>query len=247
MSQPDTAAATIIHKIEEKPSWFVDIINKFTILCSLICYGIIAYLLIYHFDLLILLFTDYDKLNDFIAFEYKGPIFWIAMFFNVVLSVNPFAQLVPIPQLISFFYGFERGMLFCILGAMISYILTLYLARSLGSPIVKKIIGEKNWEKVQILADEEGVFPFFIGHLFPIFPDAIVAWVAGTTRLSIVKLTIVSTIARLPGMALTVLIGSGQIVKNPYLTSTVFITLVTISLLLARYRKQIMGIMNRKK
>lgn len=235
----------LIQEIEEEPSRFVQAINTFTIACSLVCYGIIAYLLLFHFDLLRLLFTDYTKLQDFISHGYKGPIFLGALFFNVVLSINPLAQLVPIPQLIAFFYGFWKGFIFSILGAIISYVLTLYISRSLGRKIVKKIVGEKNWERVQILANEEGVFPFFIGHLFPIFPDAIVAWVAGTTELSFTKLTIVSTIARIPGILLTVLIGSGIILQNPYLTGGIFIALMATSLLLTKYRKQIIKLMNR--
>jgi uncharacterized membrane protein YdjX (TVP38/TMEM64 family) len=235
----------LINEIEDEPSQFVRLINQFTVVCSLVSYAIIAYLLIFHFDLIKLLFTDYSKLQDFISYQYKGPIYLTALFFNIILSVNPFAQLVPIPQLIAFFYGFSRGFIFCMITATASYVLTLYLSRTLGRKVVKKIIGEKNWEKVRILADEEGVFPFFIAHLFPIFPDAIVAWVAGTTDLPFIKLTVVSTIARIPGILLTVLVASGVITENYYLTAGLFIGLILISSLLTKYRKQILKLIDK--
>jgi uncharacterized membrane protein YdjX (TVP38/TMEM64 family) len=239
--------ASIDLEVIENPATLIKYLNKFTFVVSIICYLCIAYLVIFHFELIRLFFTDYTKLYSFLTEGIRGPVFLIALLFNIVLSINPFAQLVPLTSIIAFFYGFEKGLVFAILTVIFSTILTLMLSRNFGNTAVKKIIGESNWKKVKILANEEGSFPFFIAHLFPVFPDAIVVWIAGITSISIAKLTIVGLLARLPGITLSVLIGSGLVTENIWLTGGLFATLVAISALLAKFRKQIMRLINQNK
>ena len=231
-------------EITQNPAKLIKYLNKFTFIVSIICYLCLAYLLIFHFDLIRLFFTDYKQLYSFLTEGIRGPVFLIALLFNIILSINPFAQLVPLTSIISFFYGFEKGLVFAIFTVICSTILTIMLSRNFGNSAVKKIIGVSNWKKVKVLANEEGVFPFFIAHLFPIFPDAIVVWIAGITHISILKLTIVGLLGRLPGITLTVLIGSGLVTENIWLTGGLFVTLVTISAILAKFRKQIMRLLN---
>lgn len=208
---------------------------------------IIAYLLLFHFHLIREFFSDYSSIQKFITPELKLPIFLSALFISVILSINPFAQLVPITSMISFFYGFKYGMIFAMLSVFISEVLTLYLSRNLGKKFVKRILGEKNWNKLNLLADEEGTLPFFIAHLFPVFPDSIVAWVAGTTNVPILRMAVIALIARIPGNLVTVLIGSGIVTKNVWLTAGLFITLVSTAFLMNKYRKKILAMMDRKK
>jgi uncharacterized membrane protein YdjX (TVP38/TMEM64 family) len=244
---PDSRTSKIIHEIEEKPSLFVQILNTFTLISTIICYGIIGYLLIFHFELLRLFFTDYGQLQNFITPGLKIPIFFIALFFGVILSIYPFAQVIPITSMVAFFFGFKWGMLFGCLSFFISTTLIMVLSRHLGNKVVKKIIGDKNWTKAKILADEEGALPFFIAYLFPIFPNSIISWIAGITNISILKLSTGALIAQIPGIAVSVLIGSGMITKNIYLTGGLFISLVLVAFTMNRYRKNILNFMNKTK
>lgn len=230
-----------------KPSLLLKILNNTSILASVICYGIIIYLLIFHRDLVTYFFEDYHRLRDFITPGLRVPIFLIALFFSVVLAINPFAQLVPILSMIAFFYGINWAIIFGCISNAISTLLTLSLSRHYGQKAVKKILGANNWEKVKVLADEEGALPFFIAHLFPIFPDAIVVWIGGTTHIPFAKYTAASVLARIPGLYIAALIGSGVVTEDPWFTTATFLTLVAISLLLTKYRKQILNLVDRNK
>lgn len=233
--------------IEQNPSLLVHILNYLTVATSIVCYGLIFYIIFYHYDLVKLFFTDYTQLEKFISPSLKVPIFLAAFVLNTILSINPFAQLVPLTSIIAFFYGIKWGMLFGSSSFFLATYLTVLLSRNLDHRVVKKIIGEANWGKVNILADEEGVLPFFIAYLFPIFPNAIISWVAGVTKINPLKLSISAVIAQSPGIFVSVLIGSGIVAKSPYLTGGLFITLVIVSVLLTRYRKELVNLINKTK
>jgi uncharacterized membrane protein YdjX (TVP38/TMEM64 family) len=234
-------------EIERKPSQFVKILNYFTIVSTILCYGIIIYLLIFHFELIRLFFSDYNKLQDFITPGLKIPIFLVALLFSVILSIYPFPQVIPLTSMMAFFYGFKGGLLFGSLSFFISTYLIIVLSRHLGNTVVKRIIGEKNWKRANILANEEGILPFFIIYLFPIFPNSIISWVAGVTKIPVFKLSFSALIAQLPGIAISVLIGSGLVTKNIYLTGGMFVTLVAIAFLMNKNRKRILNFINRNK
>lgn len=230
-----------------KPSNLLKILNYISIIGSVVCYGVIIYLLIFQHDLLKYFFDDYHRLREFITPGLRIPIYVIALLFSVVLAINPFAQMVPLLSMIAFFYGVSWAMIFGCVSNAISTVLTLSLSRHYGQKAVKRIIGEKNWQKVKILADEEGSFPFFIAHLFPVFPDAIVVWIGGTTHIPVTEYTIISVVSRVPGLFIAALIGSGIITENPVFTIATFAGLIAVSLLLTKYRKQILNFMNRNK
>lgn len=247
MSKVHVPAQMLIKDIEHKPSLFVKFLNYITIIVTVVCYTIIAYLLFFHFDLIKLFFTDYSKLREFITPGLRVPIYLVSLIFSIVISINPFAQVVPLTSIIAFFYGFIPGVIFGSLSFFFSTYITMQLSRHLGHSVVKKIIGERNWNKVTILANEEGVLPFFIAYLFPIFPNAIISWIAGTTKINTLKLSIWAFIAQFPGIVLSVLIGSGVITKNFRLTGGLFLVLVISAILMSKYRKNILDLMNRKK
>ncbi|MFW5719923.1 MAG: TVP38/TMEM64 family protein [Candidatus Dojkabacteria bacterium] len=240
-------APKLVQEIEEKPAWFVSVLNRVTIGITIVCYGIIAYLAIFHFDLIKLFFTDYKQLQEFITPGLRIPLLIVFFIFAVVLAINPFAQLVPIISIVAFFYGFELSVVFGLVSFFLAVSLTMSLSRYLGHNVVKKIIGEKNWDKARILADEEGVLPFFIAYLFPVFPNAIITWIAGTTNVSIPRLATVATIAVTPGTIISALIGSGLVTENYILTGSMFVVLILIAVIMSKFRKHILNLINRNK
>lgn len=236
-----------IEEIKHHPSKFVKVVNILTIMAMIVCYGFIGYVLIFHFDFVKYFFTDYSKLQTFINPDLKLPIFILAMLFSIVVSVNPLGQAIPITSIIAFFYGFPIGLLFGCLTFFCETCVIMSISRHMGSSTVKKIIGQKNWKKVEILANEEGILPFFIAYLFPVFPNSIISYVAGITHVPIFKSAIFALLGQFPGIVLSVLVGSGVITENIYLTVGLFIALVTVAFLMNRYRKNILDLINQTK
>jgi uncharacterized membrane protein YdjX (TVP38/TMEM64 family) len=229
------------------PSRFIKFLNYFALAVSVVCYGILAYLLIFHFELVRLFFGDYQKLREFITPGWRAPIYGISLIVSIVTGINPFAQMVPFTSLISFFYGFWPGLLFGVLSAFSSAFLTMNISRHLGNNAVKKIIGEKNWNKANILATEEGRLPFIIAYVFPVFPNTIVSWIAGITAIAILPLSLSSALVQIPGITISVLIGSGIITQNAWLTGGMFATLVAFAILLNKNRPRILKLIHPEK
>lgn len=235
----------ILEDIRENPSTFAKILNYTTLAITIISYIIIIFLIIFNFDLVVLFFTDYTKLKEFFDPNLKFMIFAITFIFSIVLSISPFAQFVPFVSFIAFFYGYEIGTIFGMITFYISTYLTISLSRNLGSSIVIKIIGEKNWKRVAMLSDDEGAISFFIAYLFPIFPNAIISWVAGLTKISPTKLSLTAVIAQFPGILIAALIGSGLINKNPLLSVTLVLILIISSYLMHIKRNSILRLLRK--
>lgn len=237
----------IVHDIEKKPSAFVKSLNIITLISSIICYAILIWFVIFEFGLIRSFFGgDFDKLRTYINSDYRVIIFIGAFIVNFLLSLNPFAQLVPIVSMISFFYGFRWGLFFGITNFFVATFITIHISRHLGGKVVRKIIGEKNWKRANLLADEEGLLPFNIAYLFPVFPNAIISWIAGITRLSVLKLAIGATIFQSPGIVIGVLVGSGYVTQNWFLSIGLFLGLCLTAILMATNRKKILKLINRK-
>jgi uncharacterized membrane protein YdjX (TVP38/TMEM64 family) len=227
-------------KIAQESSLFIKILNYFTVAVAVVCYAVLLYLLIFHFELIKCFFGDYQKLREFIVPGWRLPIYGTAMIFCIVTSLSPFAQVVPFTSLIAFFYGFWPGLLFGMAGFFASAFLTMTISRHLGNTMVKKAIGEKNWNKANILAAREGLIPFVIAYIFPVFPNAAVSWIAGITGVTILPLALAGTLAQIPGIIISVLVGSGIMTQNFYLASGLFITLIGIAVILNKNRPRIL-------
>lgn len=227
-------------EITREPSSFIKGLNYFTLAVAVVCYAVLIYLAIFHFELIKLFFGDYRKLREFIIPAWRLPIYGTAMIFCIVTSLNPFAQVVPFTSLIAFFYGFWPGLLFGMTAFFASAFLTMTISRHLGKTIVKKVIGEKNWNKTNIMADREGLIPFVIAYIFPVFPNAVVSWIAGITGVTILPLALAGTVAQIPGIIISVLVGSGIITQNLYLAGGLFFSLIFIAVILNKNRSRIL-------
>jgi uncharacterized membrane protein YdjX (TVP38/TMEM64 family) len=231
---------TLYQEIAQEPSPFIKYLNYFTVAVAVVCYAVLLYLVIFHFELITLFFGQYQKLREFIIPGWRLPIYGIAMIFCIVTSLTPFAQVVPFTSLIAFFYGFWPGLLFGMAGFFASAFLTMTISRHLGKNMVKKVIGPKNWNKANILAGREGLIPFVIAYIFPVFPNAVVSWIAGITGVTILPLALAGTLAQIPGIIISVLVGSGIMTQNFYLAGGLFIALIFIAVILNTNRPRIL-------
>ena len=227
------------------PPPLVRVLNVFTLVSTVLCYGVIVWLVVFHRDLFRYYVTDYTQLRHFITPELRVPLFLVGLFFSVALSIWPVAQLVPLVSMAAFFYGFEWGMAFGGLSFFFATALTMTLSRHMGTAAVKRVIGAKNWEKANLLADREGSLPYLIAYLLPLFPNSIVSWIAGTTRLPILPLSGAALISQLPGIAVSVLIGSGLVMQNRYLTGGTFFGLVALAIVLHYNRPRLLALLGR--
>lgn len=143
-----------------------------------------------------------------------------------VQSFGPFAPVLyillqitqtvvaPIPgQLVGSVGGFlfgPWGILWTTIGTIIGCWLVFLLARRFGRPLLEKIFKKSVIAKFDfILEAKSASLILFAIFLLPGFPDDVVCYLAGLTKLSIKRLMILVTLGRLPTIILTNYIGAG--------------------------------------
>lgn len=143
-----------------------------------------------------------------------------------VQSFGPFAPLLyillqvtqtvvaPIPgQIVGSVGGFifgPWGILWTTIGTLIGCWLVFLLARRFGRPLLEKIFKKSVVAKFDfILEAKSASLILFAIFLLPGFPDDVVCYLAGLTKLSIKRLMLLVTLGRLPTIILTNYIGAG--------------------------------------
>lgn len=143
-------------------------------------------------------------MNDF------GP--W-APFFYVALQILQ-VVVAPVPgQIVGGVGGFlfgHWGILWTTIGSFIGFWLVFSIARKFGRPLIEKIFKKPAVEKFDFIINAKGsaliIFAIF---LLPGFPDDLVCYIAGLTKLSMKKLMLISILGRFPTIVITNYIGMG--------------------------------------
>lgn len=156
-----------------------------------------------------------------------GPLVFMGVQFLQVL-------VAPIPGQIAgaiagALFGAFWGTVYSMAGALIGYTVIFLLARKFGRPLVDRFVSPKYLEKFDYLTKESGVFVFFLIFLLPAFPDDVICYIAGLSKIRIRTLILISLAGRLPGFIGLSLIGAGAADGN----ATLVTVLLTVSAIVA--------------
>jgi len=172
-------------------------------------------------------FPDIDKLKNFIlSFGLFAPIIFIILQIGQVL-------LAPIPGQLTgllggFLFGVAKGTLYSTTGAVIGTLLSIVLVRKFGKPFVKKVVDKKTFNKFDKFFEKRGTLTLFLIYLLPFFPDDIINFIAGLSKLKTKEIVLIAFIGRLPGIFVLSLIGAGF---SNYQANFVYLLLGILSLI----------------
>jgi uncharacterized membrane protein YdjX (TVP38/TMEM64 family) len=107
-----------------------------------------------------------------------------------------------------YLYGFWVGLLYGWLGTVTGSVLAMCIARFAGRPLVARLVRPDVLERLDRFAAGRGLLFFFLVFLIPGLPDDVFCFVAGLTRLPILALVTLAAVARVPGMAASIWLGS---------------------------------------
>jgi len=216
--------------------------NFLKILGYILLVLIILTLIIYFWNLFGTFFSDIVKVRDFIlGFGILAPFIFIAL---VILQV----LFAPIPgQFIGFVGGFLFGIYLGVIYSMIGLILgswiVFIIARKLGRPFVERIINKTSLKKFDKLMDKKGKMTLFLIYLLPAFPDDLISYLAGLTKIRIGTLILISTIGRLPGFVVLNLVGAGIASQNSTPSIIVFVVVMILSFFIYFYQESLEKLM----
>ncbi len=106
-------------------------------------------------------------------------------------------------------FGFWHGLLLSVLGITIGSAIAMGSSRVLGEAVVRRFVPSPLLARFDHLAGANGMWSFFLIFLLPVFPDDAVCFMAGLTRLPLHRLLLVSTLGRLPGIAVLTFVAAG--------------------------------------
>ena len=171
----------------------------------------------------IIMYIILNKLNVFEKLssvaEFKKYINSLGAFGIVMYILIQILQVVflPIPASIicivgSLIYGPLIGGLYCCIGVVIGSVLSYIIGRVFGYRLVAWIIGEDKTNKYAgILRKRGGIF-LALAFLLPMFPDDILCFIAGVTKMATKTFILISLITRPIGVICMAIFGSGYII-----------------------------------
>lgn len=162
---------------------------------------------------LVSFFGDPDRVTKLI--EDAGA--WGPILFILIQIGQVFAA--PIPGQVTgfvggFLFGPTLGAIYATIGGTIGCTLVFVLARRLGRPFVERFVNPKTLDRFDYFTESGGPLVLLIIFLVPIFPDDLICYIAGLTRIPIHRLVLVALVGRIPGYVVFSLTGSGAAQAN---------------------------------
>lgn len=177
-------------------------------------------------------------------FKSFGATAWLIFFLIQLAQVI----VLPIPAQITTVAGaviFGGGIAFLIsmLAVILGSIIAFAIGRKLGVDIAIKISDKQTVDKYRNLLTKKGILFLPIMFIFPLFPDDLLCFIAGTTKMSWLYFLIVTVISRPIGLGAICLFGSGDII--PFsgwgipVWIIIFILLAVVAFFLLKYQEKI--------
>jgi len=146
-------------------------------------------------------------------FGIYGPLIFIGITILQVIFAPIPGQLAGVVG--GFLFGIILGTIYALIGIGVGAFLVFFISRKLGRPFVEKVVNKKTLNKFDKKIQKGGIPVLFIIFLLPFFPDDLICYIAGLTKIKIRYLVAMSVFARIPSHLLYSSIGAGMSLTNP--------------------------------
>lgn len=138
----------------------------------------------------------------------------------------------PVELMLGFVWGPWIGMLTSLLGIFIGTTVIFLLVKRFGRPFVRKIVGDKDLSTYKFLSDPKKIdLTVFVLFFIPGTPKDALTYIAPLAPIKPVKYLVIATLARIPSVITSTLLGD-SIAEGEYLVSViVFAVTALISVL----------------
>jgi uncharacterized membrane protein YdjX (TVP38/TMEM64 family) len=168
----------------------------------------------------------------------RGPLLCIGIqFLQVVFFMVP-GEITQIAA--GYVFGAWLGLLYSIIGIMLGSAFDFGFARTVGRPVMRKLLGERTLERVDhALTTYRGKSALFLLFLLPGMPKDAMSYGAGLMKMNLGEFVAISGLARLPALLFSTMIGD-QLYDRDYTTVAVIVAvgaLVTLGFYLFEKRR----------
>jgi uncharacterized membrane protein YdjX (TVP38/TMEM64 family) len=143
----------------------------------------------------------------------RGPLICIGIqFLQVVFFMVP-GEITQIAA--GYVFGAWLGLLYSVIGIMLGSAFDFAFARTVGRPVVQKVLGERTLERVDAaLSTQRGRSALFVLFLIPGMPKDAMSYGAGLTKIGLGEFVAISGLGRLPALLFSTMIGDQLYDRN---------------------------------
>ena len=175
--------------------------------------GLIAYLTYLALPFISKLATEQSRIelkNDIANMGLNGVIITLGLqVLQIIVAIIP-GQ--PMEVIAGMLYGTWGGMLLCLVGILIGSTIVFYLTRKIGMNFIQIFFDKEQINKIKrkkIFKNTKKLELFmFIMFVIPLVPKDIFIYLAGISPISPKKFMLITTVARIPGLFITVFAGN---------------------------------------
>lgn len=174
--------------------------------------------------------------------ESAGAFGWLMFlglqFLQVVVALIPGE---PIEIIGGILFGTFGGMFLCLLGLFLGTVAVYYLVKAIGAPLVHAFVSEEKINSMRFLKNAKGLETLiFILFLIPGTPKDTLTYFVPLTNIRPWKFFILSTLARIPSVVSSTLVGANIGKGNWALTAVIFAATAAIGLVGIYYNEKLM-------
>jgi uncharacterized membrane protein YdjX (TVP38/TMEM64 family) len=153
------------------------------------------------------------------------PVFIFFQIIQIVVAWIP-GEVIQIAG--GYIYGSLWGSVYLLAGVLIGTAITFYTARLLGYPLISRLIDKKNLTRFKFLIDSDKAESIMlIFYVIPGIPKDILNYIAGLTRVKPARFIILSTLARLPALYASTVMGA-SLERKQYLIAIILFSAAVV-------------------
>lgn len=183
--------------------------------------------------------TDPSLLKEFIlSFGPVAPLAFILL--QVLQSIFPMMPGQILIVVAGALFGVGMGSLYCLIGLSIGLTLVFFLSRRYGRSFVQKWIGIQQLRKFdEFIRQHHEVYAILLARLLPLFPNDVVSFGAGITRMKFKHYFFVSILALIPIVLSLSFVGAQFTAGISAKTIVITVLILTAFVLSFAYKHQI--------
>jgi uncharacterized membrane protein YdjX (TVP38/TMEM64 family) len=202
-------------------------------------FGGIIFIGIKYTPIIVKFMGDTYKFRNFILSYGNIGVFLFIGFqiLHVIIPVIP-GEVVQIAG--GYVYGTLLGSVLLYTGTLIGTIIVFYISRVIGYPVIKIFVNEKKMKQFETLLNTRKLeIVLFLLFLIPGIPKDTLLYITGLTPIKPIRLILITTTARIPGLIGSAYIGSNIMQKNYTLAIAIGIVSIMLFALGIIFRKKV--------
>lgn len=153
----------------------------------------------------------------------------VFLFFQILQIIIAFIPGEPLEIIAGMLFGTWGGLALCLSGIFIGTIIVYFMTKRIGRPLVYAIIGRDKLEKPALLSNEKRLeMIVFLLFLIPGTPKDALTYIVPLTKIKPVRYFILATLARIPSVVSSTLVGATMSKGNWLMSILLFAATVAL-------------------